>query len=66
MQDDLEKLRFDNKDLQGKMRFQQEDATTAGAQLNVTNIDKQNLVFESHNKEADLMKTLNRIDDLRK
>ena len=48
------------------MRYNQEDATNAGAQLNVTNIDKQNLVFESHNKEADLMKTLNRIDELRK
>ena len=32
----------------------------------MTNIDQQYLVFERHNKEADLMKTLHRIDELRK
>jgi hypothetical protein len=44
----------------------QHDATNVNGQLNVTSADKQNLVFESHNIEADLMKTLQRLDELRK
>ena len=40
MQNDVEKLRRDNKDLEAKVRSQQEESTNVGAQVNVTNMDK--------------------------
>ena len=58
MQEDLEKARDENKNFEAKVRTEQHEATNVGGQLNVTSADKQNLVFESHNIEADLMKTL--------
>ena len=66
MQEILERQRIDNKDMESKVRMQQSEATQVGGQLNVTSADKQSLVFESHNIEADLMKTLNRLDECRK
>jgi chromosome segregation ATPase len=66
MQEDLERARDDNKNFEEKMRREQAEATNVGGQLNVTSADKQNLVFESHNIEADLMKTLQKLDELRK
>ena len=66
MQEDLERIRDQNKDLDSKVRSEQHETTNMGGQLNMTNMDKQNLVFESHNMEADLMKCLHRLDELRK
>ena len=65
MQDNLERTRAENRDMELKVRTEQADATSVGGQLNISNANKQNMVFESHNVEADLMKTLNRIDELR-
>lgn len=65
MQEDLEKIRDQNKDLDQKVRVEQHETTRMGGDLNVTSTQKQNLVFESHNIEADLMKTLHRLDELR-
>ena len=66
MQEDLEKARHQNKEMEEKARREQHEATTVGGKLNVTSADKQNLVHESHNIEADLMKTLHKLDDLRR
>lgn len=66
MQETLEKLRMENKDFEARMRTEQMAVTDVGGQLNVTNATKSNLVMESHNIEADLMKTLNKLDECKK
>lgn len=43
MQEDLERVRDDNKNFQDKVRQEQHEATSVGGQLNVTSADKQNL-----------------------
>ena len=40
MQEDLEKIREQNKDLDNKVRAEQHETTNMGGQLNITNMDK--------------------------